>query len=327
MFALWYALGRDPRRRPIVPQYEPPEGLTPAEAGTLVDNSPDLRDVTATLVDLAVRGYLRIEEEEESKFLGLLTSTDYRFALVKPQPEWTGLQPHERALLDELFLHGGRKSVDAAALENSFYRALPGIRNQIFAQLLERGYYRQRPDRVRRTYVVGGMMAALLLAAGGAWVSGRLGTAPGSAIFAGTLTGIIVAVFGLFMPARTWRGARALEGVLGFEEFLDRVEGERLERMVKTPEMFERFLPYAMALGVERSWARAFEGIYKQQPEWYRSHHPGVLHSRALVSRLGSMSSRTGSAMGSSPRSTGGSGFSSGGSSGGGRGGGGGGGF
>ena len=71
------------------------------------------------------------------------------------------------------------------------------------------------------------------------------------------------------MPARTVPGARALERVLGFEEFLRRVEGDRLERVVKTPEMFERFLPFAMAFGVERKWAKAFQGIYREPPDWY----------------------------------------------------------
>src|SRR2546422_5306543 len=65
MFWLWYTRGRDPRLRPIVPQYAPPDGLTPGEAGTLVDNSADMRDITATIVDLAVRGYILIEEKEK----------------------------------------------------------------------------------------------------------------------------------------------------------------------------------------------------------------------------------------------------------------------
>ena len=129
------------------------------------------------------------------------------------------------------------------------------------------------------------------------------------------------------MPARTVEGARALERVLGFEEFLRRVEGERFERVVKTPEMFERFLPFAMAFGVERKWAKAFQDIYREPPRWYvagtaRGRSTERVHQRGCSD----LSSRAASAMSSSPRSSGGSGFS-GGSSGGGSGGGGGGGF
>jgi hypothetical protein len=83
MFLLWITRGRDPRRRPIVPRYEPPDGLTPVELGTLADNSPDMRDISATLVDLAVRGYIFLEEKEEAKLLGLYSTKEYVFHLRK----------------------------------------------------------------------------------------------------------------------------------------------------------------------------------------------------------------------------------------------------
>src|SRR6185503_16283303 len=84
----------------------PPDGLTPAELGTLVDDSPDLRDVTATLVDLAVRGFVLIEEKEESRLLGLWSSKEYVFQLLKPRQQWLDLVPHEKALLDSVFTCG-----------------------------------------------------------------------------------------------------------------------------------------------------------------------------------------------------------------------------
>jgi len=64
MWKTWSARGRDPELRPVAPAYEPPARLRPAEVGTRVDNFPDMRDLTATIEDPAVRGYLRIEEEE-----------------------------------------------------------------------------------------------------------------------------------------------------------------------------------------------------------------------------------------------------------------------
>jgi uncharacterized membrane protein len=91
--------------------------------------------------------------------------------------------------------------------------------------------------------------------------------------------------------------------------------------------MFERFLPYAMALGVEKQWAEAFEDICKQPPQWYTGGTPAAMfRPHAFTSDLGRMSAAAGAAMVSAPRSSSGSGFS-GGSSGGGFGGGGGGGF
>jgi uncharacterized membrane protein len=151
---------------------------------------------------------------------------------------------------------------------------------------------------------------------------------PLAGVIAGSLSGLIVGVFGWFMPARTIRGTRELEKVLGFQEFLVRVEADRLDRVVKTPELFERFLPYAMALGVEDDWAKAFEEIYTEPPRWYSG--PSGVHTLrpgTFTSSLGAMSTQAASVMASAPRSSGGSGFGGGGSSGGGFGGGGGGGF
>ena len=71
-------------------QYEPPEDLTPAEAGTLIDNAADMRDITATMVDLAVRGYIRIEEREESKLFGLMKGKEYVLHRLDPP---AGAQP------------------------------------------------------------------------------------------------------------------------------------------------------------------------------------------------------------------------------------------
>jgi uncharacterized membrane protein YgcG len=331
MFGLWSTRGRDPRRRPIAPRYEPPEELTPAEVGTLVDNSPDMRDITATLVDLAVRGFLRIEEHREPRLLGLTSKLEYVFTQRKPKTEWQGLQPHERLMLQALFADGLRQVASSSDLENAFYRYLPGIREGVFSRLLQRRYYGQRPDKVRAVYICGGVAAGILLVVGGLALSSALGLSPLGAVAGGILSGAIVVGFGWVMPARTIRGTRALEGVLGFEDFLSRVEGDRLQRMATTPDMFEKFLPYAMALGVEKEWARAFEGIYKQPPDWYHGGDGHSFRTRSFVSGLGYMTTRAGEAMKSSPRSSGGSGFggggSSGGSSGGGFGGGGGGGF
>ena len=88
------------------------------------------------------------------------------------------------------------------------------------------------------------------------WGGGALGAAMGmpaqTFIIAGILTGIVICAFGWFMPAHTEAGTRAVEGILGFEDFLAHVESDRFNRMIKTPQMFEKFLPFAMALGVEK---------------------------------------------------------------------------
>ena len=327
-FAIWRRRGRDPRRRPITVQYEPPPNLTPAEAGTLLDNSADMRDVTATLVDLAVRGHLRIEEREDSQLFGLIKNQEYVLHQLTPgSPAGQPLAPHEQHLLEGIFSGRGRE-VKLSQLEDEFYTEVPRIKASVFDRLRHRGFYRARPDHVKAAWMAGGAAFGGLIAFAGAFLADSFLLTPVPFVIAGVLTAFVLMGFGSVMPARTEAGARALEQVLGFEEFLRRVESEHLKRVIiGHPELFDRYLPYAMAFGVEKKWARAFDGIYQQSPTWYVG--PNMMHfspSRFTTS-LSSLTTAAGSTMTSSPRSSSGSGFGGGGSSGGGGGGGGGGGF
>jgi len=326
-FLVWRRRGRDPRALPVAVQYEPPGGLTPGEAGVLLDNSADMRDITATLVDLAVRGFLRIEERDDRKLLGLIGSREYLLHRLDPPAGASGLLPHEQRVLDGVFTGRGT-SVELSDLENEFYSKLPGIKNSVFDELLKRGYYHARPDRVRGHWVAGAVFAGVLVGGCGISLAPKFLMTPVPFVVAAALVALILLVFSRIMPARTEAGARVREAVLGFEEFLRRVESEHFKRVILSkPELFDRYLPYAMAFGVEQKWAKAFEGILSQSPTWYTG-APGVTFSPSrFSSNLGLMSSKVSSTMSSSPRSSGGSGFGGGGSSGGGGGGGGGGGF
>ena len=326
-FFIWRRRGRDPRRLPIAVQYEPPRGLSPAEAGTLLDNSADLRDITATLVDLAVRGYLRIEEREGSKFFGLVFGRDYALRRLEPPAGAAKLAPHEGRLFDGIFASRSGL-VELSDLKEEFYTEIPKIKTSIFDRLLGRGFYHARPDTVRTRWIVAAVVFGALIAIGGGAMSAGFLMTPVPFIAAGVLVAGILLWFSLIMPARSEAGTRALEHVLGFEDFLRRVESENLKRIIiGHPELFDRYLPFAMAFGVERKWARAFEGIYTQPPTWFVG--PSMMHFNVsgFSANLAHLSTTTGSTLTSSPRSSGGSGFGGGGSSGGGGGGGGGGAF
>jgi hypothetical protein len=328
---LWWTRGRDPELHPIAVRYEPPEGLSPAEVGTLADYRADVRDITATLVDLAVRGFLTIEEKTESRLLGLFSRRDFVLRRHVQAPVPGRSKAHEVALMRGLF-EGRGDVVELSDLENDFYKHLPRIRDGVYEALVRGRYYADRPDAVHQRYGIAAALLALLGAGaaffGNSPLVGALGAGPMAFALGGLGTGVIVLAFGWFMPARTVRGTRALEEVRGFEEFLSRVEADRLERVVRTPELFERFLPFAMALGVESQWARAFEGICQQPPRWYQGGSIDGFRPRIFVDRLEGMTRTAAATMVSRPRSTGsGSGFGGGGSSGGGLGGGGGGGF
>jgi uncharacterized membrane protein YgcG len=264
----------------------------------------------------------------------LMHRKDYNFIVKKDRSEWASLKDHEQELLDGIFITGKPgESVAMSSLENHFYVNLPSIRNSLMDSLVEHGYFVRRPDSVRSGYIAVGFILGLLIVFGGISIGQRMGMAPLTFILSGILTGAIISIFGWFMPAHTEQGTRALENLLGFEDFLVHVDADRFNRMVKTPEMFEKFLPFAMALGVEKNWSKAFQDIVKQPPDWYRGSSYGPnFYPMTFANDMGYMSSMAGRAMTSAPRSSGGSGFGGGGdggggSSGGGFGGGGGGGF
>ncbi len=343
----WRRRGRDPREESIVVQYEPPEGMSPTELGTLIDHEAEMRDITATLVDLAVRGYVGIEERSEKKLMGLITSTEFVFFRRRPRTDWGELAPHEQRYLQGLFQHatvveagwddghpwGGAartaaetEQVALLQLTHQFYKALPPIRDAVYDSLVARGYYRRRPDSVKNLWM--GLSAVPLFGgvALAGWVEGMAwnGVSALALGAAGVVSAVIVFIFSRVMPARTPAGARAREAALGFREFLSRVESERYRRMITSPEMFERFLPHALAFGVADRWANAFEELYQEPPQWYRGSGTGSFHATDFSSRMSTLSSSASSTMSSSPSSSGSGG---GGSSGGGSGGGGGSGF
>jgi Predicted membrane protein (DUF2207) C-terminal domain/Predicted membrane protein (DUF2207) N-terminal domain len=335
MFALWYARGREPRVGAIAVQYEPPAGLSPGEAGTLVDDQAGIRDITATLVDLAVRGFIAIEEKETSHLMGLYSNKEYVFHLNKKPAEWKGIKSHELLLLSGIFQAlpvagvGVREEVALSELQNRFYKNLPGIRRAIFESLIEHGYFAHRPDIVRQAYLVAAAALGISLHLFGQYLAQHTGVQAQSFSVAAILTGLIIAGFGWFMPTRTVDGVRALHDTLGFENFLSHVEADHLARTPQSPANFEKYLPFAMALGVEKKWVGAFDGML-QQPSWYQTTGTAVFHPVGFVYSLDQMAARTGQVMASAPRSSGNSsssGFGLTSSVGGGFGGGGGGGF
>ncbi len=209
MHRIWRARGKDPERRAIVPQYVPPEGLTPAEAGTLIDSSPDMRDLTASIVDLAVRGYLRIEETQTEKLLGLIKKTDYRFVRTRDVATWNDLHAHERLLLRALFSEAEPDgSVLMSDLEHEFYRDLPDIKKGLWDRLLSLKLYDRRPDHVMAAWIVGGLVFGFLTLMVFLFIGRALFLAPGWTVLAAALTALPVIGFGIVMPARTVHGAR-----------------------------------------------------------------------------------------------------------------------
>ena len=279
-----------------------------------------------------MRGFIVIEEKEVSHLMGLYSNKEYVFHLNKKPTEWTGAKSYELLLLNGIFgapLVGVRDEVALSELQNRFYKNLPGIRRAILESLVQHGYFAYRPDIVRQAYILAAAVTGALLYLFGQYLAEHTGVQPLSFSVAAILTGLAIAGFGWFMPTRTVDGVRALHDTLGFENFLSHVEGAPLARTPQSPANFEKYLPFAMALGVEKRWVGAFDGML-QQPSWYQTTGTAVFHPVGFVYSLDQMAARTGQVMASAPRSSGNSatsGFGGMGGVGGGFGGGGGGGF
>jgi uncharacterized protein (TIGR04222 family) len=317
-FWMWYARGRDPiRGRSVIPQFEPPGGLSPGGVGMLADDRLDRRDISATIVDLAIRGYLRLRQEEDDDFALDLLKPDYASDAA--------LKPHERRILSGLF--DSDTHTRLSALKYAFYSEVPRVRENLASTLINAGYYTAAPNITR-----GVATTIALLLGGGVIALGVLRQAPAAYFTIAVICALASLFFAYHMPWKTRRGVRALAGVKGLEEYLVRAERDRMQAM--TVENWERLLPYAMALGVADRWAAQFRGIYAEPPKWIDTRGE-VWDGPVLVRRLDSFERRAGQDLFASPRSSGGSGggwsggsgFGGGGSSGGGFGGGGGGGW
>jgi uncharacterized membrane protein YgcG len=317
MGLVWRAYGRDPvAHRSIKPEYGPPAGLTPAEAGALIDEKAEPSDVIATLVDLGVRGYISVEPAGDG---------DFRFRRVRTLTGDPGLSALEVFVLQKVF--GEQLTLSERYLSelhrDADYVFAP-VRDAIYRAMVAQRLVPSSPFWVRQGWGAAGIAVIVV---GGALVAGleRVESLRWPLPAGLIASGLIVLGIGQLMPRRTWRGVRLLVQLRGFQEFLERAENDRLERL--PPDTLHRWLPWAIALGVSEQWIHRFRELPVAAPSWYHSDQPFTLSTYLRdVKRFGremrealAAGRRGGGSFGD-----GGSGFS-GGSSGGGRGGGGGG--
>jgi uncharacterized membrane protein YgcG len=316
LFWRWYTAGRDARgRETIVPEYEPPDKLRPAQLGVVLDESADTKDVTATIVDLAVRGHLTITEEPH----GLFKKKDWT---LRDTGKAGTLQPYEEIVYRGLFEdHPGE--VKLSELRTHFVGSLRKAESELYADAGRHKWFTTRPDRVRQGYA-GLAVLVILAGAGLAWLLGRT--------LGGGLIGVAIIIVGFvglgvarWMPAKTAAGTELLRRIRGFRHYMEVAEKDRLA-FAERESIFSEYLPYAIVFGCVDRWARAFKDIdmSAQTASWYVG--SGPFNAAVLSSSLQGFSSNLGSTISSTPGSSGGSGFSGGGGGAGGGGGGGGGG-
>lgn len=299
--------------RPLVVEFAPPDNLRPGQLGLILDESADTKDVTATIIDLATRGFLSIQELPAQ---GLFGKADY---LVKQGGgDVAGLQDYERTIWYGLF--SGRTEVKLSDLRGTFVVTLKQAESELYRDAVARRWFLRNPATERALWLVLGIVL-LAIGAGLAIVLGQLAGAGliGVAIM---IVGAAIAVSHRRFPHRTAAGRDVFQRTLGFRLYMTTAERYQ-QQFAEREKIFTAYLPYAIVFGCADRWAHAFRDIdvAAATAGWYAG---GAYASPLLFSSsLESFSSTVGSSIAYSPASSGSSGF--GGGSGGGFGGGGGG--
>jgi uncharacterized membrane protein YgcG len=293
---------------PVSVEFTPPADIRPGQVGTLIDERADLRDVTATIVDFAVRKYLHIRQLCRP---GDTTPFDWQLTKLTDPPR--GLLPYERTLFRALFTN--RDKVRLSELKGTIGDEVRKAREQLDADLVKQGWYKRSPKRTRtlaRTRAV-----LFLLAAAAVTVVLAVTTHVallGLGLVAGAVT--LLALAGRF-PARTGRGSAMLERVRGLRLYIATAEAEQI-RFQERVQIFSRYLPYAMVFGLADRWAGVFSGIHAIDGEdlyWYGGNGFGAGY--IYHDTIGGFNDIVVGAVGAAPPSaTGASGFASTGSSG-----------
>lgn len=222
--------------------FEPPDGVRPGQIGTLIDEQADVIDVTATIVDLAVRGYLLVEEHAKD------------WSLRKLERPTDDLLPYERTLFNALF--SGRESVRLSELGGTFAADLAEVRGALYDDVVRQGWFTRRPDTVRTRWTTAGMALAALGVVGTVVLAVFTDLALiGLAVVVG---GAALAIGGQYMPAKTSRGATVLAHTIGFRAYLARGEAADVEPRQRIA-MFSRYLPYAIVFDNVQKWAKTVE--------------------------------------------------------------------
>ncbi len=289
LYGLWYSRGRDPHTGAVAEFLPtPPDDLPPGAAGTLLDETADERDIVATLVDLAHRGVIRMQES---------TGQDVEITLLQRSDSLT---PFESELLKTLFPGSPKPgdSIKLSDIKSRFIEAIPDIKKLLYDELVRRGYFPRSPEATRSTWRTIGMVALFVIVIGGCVGGGIAGSAGFYWFAVAMFAGLAIALLALStaMPRKTLKGAEAAAKWRAFRKYLGDIE--RYENVAEGRQIFEKYLPYAVAFGQERSWVSTFARAGAPAPSWWEADGPVVVlgdpyDSRSYPRRTSSRGGRT----------------------------------
>ena len=379
----WLKVGRDPEEGVIIPLYKAPKGFSPAAVRYVMRMGFDDKAFAAAVVNMAVKGYLTIDEDTSGDYT--LTRKDTAFSDLSRDETQIARQlfSERNSLVIETANHATIKKVLknhrmnlAVDYEKTYFLTnkgmlIPGLVISVIALVILVLLGRSLAMAGFMTVWLSGWTAGcatLVYRAFTLWKAAITGTSGKAASFimalfislfslpflAGEGFGLwvfanatsLAAVLCIFtivllnilfyhlMKAPTIKGRRTMDQIEGLKLYLSVAEKDRLNQLnppEKTPEVFEKFLPYALALDVEQEWCEQFADVLaaaraenRYSNTWYTGSSFATAGALGLASSLSSLSSSISSSSSPPGSSSGGGG---GGSSGGGGGGGGGGGW
>jgi uncharacterized membrane protein YgcG len=318
---VWYRYGKDPERGTVFARFAPPEGMSPGGVRYLSRMAHDSKTFTAALIDMAVKRYISIHQEHHKYWIERDTA-----------PE-SVLSDDELALAGALIGTSARVDFEQAHAEE--------IQRAILAST--------RPlevDYQPRFFVsnTGYLLTGILLSVGVAVLTFFLSTSGTASQFVapvvvGIALAVMAVVFGSTLKSYTQEGRKLVDEVAGFKMYLSVTEKDRMNLLDppdRTPEIFEKYLPFALALDVEQHWSEQFASVFAGMaaegrpyaPMWYYGAYWNPANPAAFASSIGTGFSNAISASAVAPGSKsgfrgggGGGGFSGGGGGGGGGGG------
>jgi hypothetical protein len=281
LMGIWYTRGRDPEIGLVADIIaEPPDDLRPGAAGTLIDEETHSRDVIATVFDLARRGVIRLDEKTNEGFLGFGRSTSYTLTLLDHSQN---LYDYEQTLLAVIFGPDAKAGM-AVPLENvnlTFATQAQRIHNGFYDELVEHGYFDASPEQTRQRAKILGWIGPILAAIVIFLVLQFAGASSGFIVLP-ILAAIVLMIVGnkvaTNMPRKTLKGAEAAAKWRAFKRYLEDIENR--ENIAESRDIFEKYLPYATAFGLESSWIMKFERAGTPMPEWFGGAGPVLVPGR-----------------------------------------------
>ena len=271
---LWYTRGKDPAVG-VVASFlpEPPDATPPAVVGVLIDEKADEHDIVSTIVDLGNRGVLIIHDQ-----IGQPSS-------IELTDKQVALSPFEKQLVHALFPNAdkGQKSVPYATASYSIKANTGTLKAALYQEVVDRGFFNQSPEQTRgRWRGIATAITSISILAG---ILGSFLISPWLLVpaFAVTALSLILRQMARALPQRTEAGAEAVAKWRAFERYL--ADLDKYDSVETAKVNFDRYLPYAIAFGLEKVWVARFESAQSANPGWL---NPGEVTAGVPGGRRGS---------------------------------------